>query len=346
MIKTKKINKNKEHCNILVLGTSSSGSSALHNLLKEYDNIGHFPNEFDDFRAPGLVADQLNEVSSINFPNKIDKLLGFTNLAKRLIYKSLIWKLIFNCIPKKYRGIDYNIKLLDNIKDKLIDLYKLYLLDQLNKSLKTKIPFEEKIRNSNKWIQLIGNILFFDKKYVLYDQPILTKTDFTIWTTVFNPFKLIIVYRNPRDQIADIIERGNLFKPFGSAYMTLAEDNLEAIYGKDKKGAMRFHIDSIKNRLKWIENEEKRLGPDRLLVFDFEGLVNNYEQYKSKVEDFIGGIKDKHKFKYKYFDPVKSKENIGIYKKYLSDDDLKDLSDLEDWYSCKIGIRTDIEYTT
>lgn len=322
----------KERCNILIFGTLSSGSSALHNLLKEYDNIGYFHNEFDDFRAPGLVADQLCEVSSINFPNEIDKLLRFSNLIKRLIYKSLIWKIVFDCIPRKYWGIDYNIKILDILKIKLIDLYKLYFLDQLNKSLKSKISFEEKIQISNKWIQNINNIFSLDKDYVLYDQPILTATDIDTWTTVFNSYKLIIVYRDPKDQIADIIKSGKLFATYRTPYMTLAVDNLEAIYGRDKKGAMRFHIDAIKNRLKWIDYLERILDKDRLLLIDFEGFVNNYDDYKSKVEDFIGVTKANHKFKNKFFHPIKSMENIGIYNKYLSKDELKDLSDLDVWY--------------
>lgn len=308
----------KVRCNILVCGIVSSGSSALHNLLKEYDNIGYFSNEFDNFRAPGLIADQLSETSSLNHRNKIDELTKFSTLAKKWIYKSLIWKFIFNCIPKKYLESDCNIKIFDKIRLKLIALYNLYLLNQLNKSLKSDISFDEKTQITSKWIQDIGSIFSTVKDCVMYDQPILTATDIGTWTTVFNSYKLIIVYRDPRDQIAEIIKRGNLFAAYKKPYMTLVVDNLEAIYGKDKMGLTRFHIDAIKNRLKWIDYLERKLTKDRLLLIDFEGLVNNYDDYKSKVEDFIGVTKANHKFKNKFFNPIKSKENIGIYNKYLS----------------------------
>ena len=46
-------------CNILIYGILSSGSSALVDLLLEYNNVNVIPGEFDDFRASGLVADQL-----------------------------------------------------------------------------------------------------------------------------------------------------------------------------------------------------------------------------------------------------------------------------------------------
>lgn len=331
------MNKYKERCNILVCGTMSSGSSALHNLLKEYDNIGYLAHEFDDYRAPGLVADQLSYDSSIDFPNKIDQITRSSSFIKRLLFRSMIWKFLYNCVPTQYLEIDYGNRIFGSFKNKLIRLNHSHLLAQLNKSLKTNISFKEKTRISNKWIQNIGNAFSLEKDYTLFDQPLLITSDIPIWTTVFNPYKLMIVFRNPRDQIADIIRRADLFALYGSPYMTLAGDNLEAIYGKNRKGALRIQIDAIKNRLKWIDYLEIVLDPDHLLVLDFEGLVNNYDDYKSKVEDFIGGIKGHHKFEHKYFDPLLSKQNIGISKKYLGEGELTDLSDLEDWYDKKVG---------
>ena len=228
------MNKFKERCNILVVGTLASGSSVVHDLLKEYDNVGCFSKEFDDFRAPGLVADQLSQSSSINFPNKIDEITRIHNLIKKLFFKSLIWRWVYRAIPKKYLEIDYGIKILENIKERIIRLNQFFLLNQLNKSLKSKISFEEKIQISNKWIQQIDNNFSLKKDYILRDQPLLTSIDTAIWTAVFKPFKLIIVYRDPRDQLTDIINRGILFKPYGSPYINEAGVNILDIYGKDK----------------------------------------------------------------------------------------------------------------
>lgn len=326
----------KIHCNILIYGTLSSGSSAVHNLLKEYDNIGYLANEFDDYRSPGLVADQLSYSSSVNFPNEIDKITLLNNSIKKVLFKSLIWKLFLCGISNKY--LDINIKLLSYIRNGLIGYSQILLLKNLNKNLKSSISFEKKIDFSNKWINDIGNIFSNHIEYMMFDQPINLTSEVSIWTKVFNPFKLIIIYRDPRDQLADIEKRGLLFMPFGSAATNLAGVNLDYIYGRDRKGATRFQIDAIRVRLKKIEYLEKILGKDNLLLIDFEGLVNNYKVYKTRIEDFVGGIKDNHRYKTKFFNPLAARANIGIYKKYLDEEDLKELVDLQDWYLDKIKL--------
>jgi hypothetical protein len=333
----------KERNNILIWGTMSSGSSALHNLLKEYDNIGYLPVEFDYFRAPGLVADQLSEAASRDFPNEIDKLTKNRNCLLKLFFNTFIWKLIVNYFPKKYLEIEYRSLFPGKIKIRIIRLLHYHLLRRLNDILKTGLSFNDKIQFSKMWIQNIDNLFSNRKEWILFDQPILTSTAPDIWEKVFNPFKLIIVYRDPKDQLADIIERRYLFNPYGAPYMTIAGDNLEAIYGRNRIGAIRFQVDAIKSRLKWIDNMEKELGSERLLLLDFEGLIIHYEDYKSKIEDFIGGIRDNHKFKNKYFDPVLSGGNIGIYRKHLKEEDLKELTELEEWYWKRRAKGSDLE---
>lgn len=328
----KEITECKDRCNILVCGTVSSGSSAINNLLKEYDNIGYFPFEFDDFRAPGLVADQLSCTSCINFPNKIDEIARFNHFISRIVLKSSIWKFI----PKSFLDLNYNNRLYRRAKELLIILNRFHLLLELNKKIKMNIPIEKKILFTHQWIQNIGDVFSLKKEFILFDQPIQKTTDISTWTTVFNPYKLIIVYRNPGDQIADMIKRKTFFKHYGSPNTTSAGFNIDSIYGRKRKSALRFHVDAIKKRLKWIDRLEDELDSDHLLVIDFEGLVNNYDEYKLKVEEFIGGIKEHHQLKYKFFDPDRSKENIGICNKYLNNEDLKDLKELDNWYTKRI----------
>ena len=69
----------KERTNLLVMGTLASGSSALIDMLYEYENINVLRYEFNDFRRPGFVSDQLSSESSISYPNVIDKKIKFTN---------------------------------------------------------------------------------------------------------------------------------------------------------------------------------------------------------------------------------------------------------------------------
>lgn len=320
---------NKERCNILIKGSNSSGSSAVCDLLREYENINTMPNEFNDYRASGLVEDQLSESSSKDYANKIDEITRI---------KSLKWRFVYKVVPKIIWKNEWDNKILRYFKHnhKIKRFNQIYFLGVLNKSLKSEIPLEEKLQLSNIWIQRIGNINSFGKKYVLFDQPLRSGSDINIWTKVFRPFKLICVYRDPKDQLAELISYNALFAPFRSPYMTGTGDNIMSIYGRDRKGMIRFLIDAIKKRLEDYDYLENLLPPEELLLIDYEGLVNNYDVYKSVIESFIGDLKYKHKFQKKYFDPNVSRNNIDIYKSYLSEAEIMELSELEDWYFKKI----------
>ena len=311
-----------EKSNILVFGLLSTGSSALIDMLREYDNICIIPGEFDDFRAPGLVADQLSHQQSIDFPNQIDKLTKFRSKIK-LIYNILpIFKFRINTI----RGIR------GRLKHSLLRIKQLNLLQKLNERIKSNISFEEKIQHANNWITDVGNINLKEKEFVVYNQPLLTGVDTKIWTQVFLPWKLICVYRDPKDQIADIIKGGRLFIPYGAPYVNLSGVIFETIYGRNRKGALNLHINAIKKRLEWVDSLRNDLDQDKFLLIDFEGLVNNYDKYKLVIENFIGDLKHQDKNNKLYFDPQNAKKSIGIYKEYLTSQEIESLSELDNWY--------------
>lgn len=308
--------------NILVFGLLSTGSSALVDLFREYDNINVIPGEFDDFRAPSLVADQLSYESSKDFPNKIDNLTGFKSKLK----------LIYNILPilkwrsNPIRGIR------GRSISSVIRIRQLKLLKKLNRRLKSNITFEDKIEFSNNWITEIGNISGENKEFVVFNQPLLTGNDTQIWKEVFSPWKLICVYRDPKDQFADIIKNGRLYLPFGAPKVNLAGVIIEQIYGRNRKGAISLHIEAMKKRLEWVDSMRKELDPDNFLLVDFEGLVKNYDKYKSVIENFIGDNKIHHQNTKTYFDPINAMKSIGIYQKYLTYTEIESLNELENWY--------------
>ena len=327
----------KERSNILVNGTLASGSSALVAMLREYENINYLPYEFNDFRRPGFVCDQLSEESSINYPNVIDKKIQFTNGRWELIYKSSVWKLFPESFLNYIWEKDFNNKKIRAYKNSLTELYQIIFLQDLNKSLKSEISFEEKIQLANEWIRRVGSIFpsYFD--FTLFNQALLPWTDVNIWTKVFKPFKLIIVYRNPRDQLAEMIRRDIVYSPFRCSQLSYGQVNIISIYGNDRNGRIKFVIDALEKRLEAIDQWLEVIDPENILLVDFEGLVNNYDVYKSNIERFIGNINGRHKFMNKYFNIEFAKQNsIGIYRHYLTDEDLEALSSLEVWYNKKV----------
>jgi len=284
--------------------------------------MGLIPGEFDDFRAPGLVSDQLNEEKS-NAPfYEISKLTKFRKKFKK-IYDVLP---IFHWKINTVRGI------WNRFKSSLFRIKQLNLLEELNKKLSSNISIEEKIKYSNQWITEIGNINNTNNEFVLYNNALEAVNDIRIWKEVFYPWKLIVVYRDPKDQLADIIKNEYLYAPYGAPSMNFGGFTLETIYGRSRQGAINFHIDAIKKRYVWVDSLKKELDSDRFLLIDFEGLANNYSSYKSIVENFIGNLKPHHRYQKLYFDPIEAKKSIGIYKNYLNDIEIESLIHLENWY--------------
>ena len=321
---------NKERCNILICGSNSSGSSAVFSLLSEYENINQIPNEFKDFSSPCLVEDQLRECRSKYYPNKIDEFTRIGNLKWRIIYNiipRIIWEKEFNHKIFRYFKSKTSIRLLNNK----------FFLKKLNKSLTSESSLQKKLLLSRNWIQQIGNINGSNTEYALFDQPLSSWNDIKIWSKVFKPFKIICVYRNPKDQIAEKLRNNGLFvAPFNTPNLTGATDNIMTIYGRERIGIINFNLDAIKKRLEYFDYLENNLSNDDFLLIDFEGFANNYDVYKSVIESFVGDLKYNHKFPKKYFDPEIAKESIDIHKNYLNDEDLMQLTELEDWYNKKI----------
>ena len=205
---------NKERKNILIMGTLATGSSALVDMLTEYTNINVLPYEFNDFRKAGFVSDQLSYDSSLNYPNVIDKEIQFVNFRWELIYKSKIWKLLSSRTLDKIWEKEFKNKKLKAYKNSLIELFHVVFLKELNNSLKSDIPYSKKIELANEWIHKVGSVYPSRYDFTLFNQALHPWSDINIWTRVFSPFKLIIVYRDPKDQLAEMVRREIIFSPF------------------------------------------------------------------------------------------------------------------------------------
>jgi hypothetical protein len=330
----------KDRCNIIIIGTLSSGSSALVDMLKEYETINVLPREFDDFRRPGFVYDQLSFDSSRDYPSVIDSEKKFENNRWEQIYKSSIWKFFASKGLENIWKKDWKYPKLIAYKHSLINLFQIHYLKELNKSLKADISFDEKIRLSNEWIKQIGNIYPSKFDYTLFNQPLMPWFDTKIWTKVFDPFKLICVIREPKDQLAEMVKRDIPFSPFRDAQLTYGQFNITSIYGNDRKGRMKFLTDALKKRVAIIEEWQKEIGADRFMLIDFEGLANKYDDYKPEIEQFLGISNEQHLLKKTHFNPdVALKNSIGIFSSYLNKEEIEDLAELEAWYKKKIKPR-------
>jgi hypothetical protein len=245
-------------------------------------------------------------------------------------------KLAYQIFPVFKWQVSTITGLKDRFKNNLLRIKQIRALENLDSKLRSSISAEEKIVIANQWIQKIGSINNRNKELVLFNQPLLSGNKTKVWTDVFNPFKLIVVYRDPKDQLAEIVKKGILYAPYGAPNVNYGGVALESIYGRSRKAAISIHIDAIKKRMEWIDSLYDELGHKQMLLVDFEGLVNKYDECKAVISSFIGIKEENHTKSKLFFDPKNAKTSIGISPEYLSKDELQSLGDLEKWYSSTI----------
>lgn len=324
----------KPRTSLMICGVSRSGSQALVDLFREYDNVGVFPGELDDFRAAGLIADQLDEKLKKDWPNLIHQRIRIGGRKSKLAYKFLPKDIMER--ERLYRWL-ISFKKVDR---KIILLMYAYFLKDLNSLLTTDVKLEVKVEKTRQWIQNISKLYCRNnenKRFILFDQPLTINSNLDIWPKVFDPFKLICMVREPKDQFANLIKDGILYKPYGAPNMNWGGNMLESVYGRTKKDAMRLFIDDIKIKYKRIQQFHKVLGEDNFLMLQFEDLVTNYDRIRLVLENFVGELRGNHKYAFTHFKPDVSARNIGFYDRYLSPDEISSLSELQVIYKdlCK-----------
>ncbi len=276
--------------NILITGMLWSGSSAVLDMLKEYESIGIIPGEFDEFRRPGMIADHIegrvNKYYPCSLTNHINKQERFKNLIKRAIKFDV-------CFFKRLAAIkNFQRNVTDNCSENL----------SLGK----------------KWFEDLKEIYSKDKAYTAIDQPILLGQHFDIWPQVLDPFKMIIVYRDPRDQLAQIIKQNHLF-----LHMRSPDAD---IYGGDRLGAIKYQIHTLQARNEWVDRIKKKHGKDKVLIFSFEEFIKNNSKLRIIIERWLG-LNPESKFR-KILYPEVSINNIGIYRDILSSSEVSLLDNL------------------
>lgn len=309
--------------NVLISGLLKSGSSALVDMLREYNDIAVIPEEFDEYRAPDLIADRLLSGAENEFQS--DKLYDLVSNRTKLKH------IYYRVFPIFDPGKIFKKGFLERVESTEKLTKRLNLLENLGNKLGNNIAIDEKITLSNRWIKDVANIYGEGKKYVLFDQPLTVVNDIETWKKVFSPFKLILVHRDPKDQIADIIRFKYLRSTYGGPKMSLSGYTLESIYGRSRQSAIKFHTEALKNRYCWVSSLRESLDKDQLLTIDYEGLVKHNKSYRKSIEEFIGGG-GIGRGKERYYDQIRAENSIGIYSDILTENEISSLSELEHHY--------------
>ena len=325
----------KKKTNIIIIGFGNSGSSAAQDLLKEYRNIGKFSyeepgwstGEMNHFRLPGMIGDQLSKLTDIDVPDNLSVSL---NDVKRPVMplKLRIRMLIPDTVYSLYKKNEFNRSYAAE-KMKIFRQQQAYhdALKKVSVAFRKTNDYEERFKVAENWLYEVNEIFGKDKDFVLH-KPILHESHLDVWPKLFDPFKVLVIFREPYDQMSTWYDHSMnmIFKDMDWKYKTL--------FGLDNNNRRLFHtlIDTTIMRMKCMDQIESEIGSDRILKLDFEGLVQNYDVYKDIIEKFIGLSPNDHVWKGKYFKPKESVTTINKYTDILDSSDYIKLAPMKEWY--------------
>jgi hypothetical protein len=283
---------------ILVSGYGWTGSGALRDMLQEYRSISIIPREFDDFRIPGAVGDvifgKIHSQEVIVGPSiKSASIAYMSKFITRGLIPDFLWPNSF-----KGKGVTraYALKLgVRLLRER--GLYKNCL-----KNISDASNEYEVFKAGSDWIDSVASLYSGDAPFVVFDQPIIYDCHGELWPKIFSNARLILVTRNPLDQMGAILREGPQF-------IRPVPWNVEFLYGRDayKNRPLSFFMETTLERYSLISETYNRIGADNMLVIKFESLINDYEETKKHVEKFIGISPADHAKVFEHFNPDDSK---------------------------------------
>ncbi len=323
------------------MGFGNSGSSAAQDLLKEYGNIGKFSyeepgwstGEMNHFRLPGMIGDQLSEHTDKKGPDNLTtSLIDIKRPVMPLALK--IRMLIPDSIYSLYKQNEFTR---GHARGK-INMFRQQqayhdALQKVSRAFRKTNDNGERFEIAENWLYEVNEIFGKDKDFVLH-KPIIHEKHLDIWPKLFQPFKVLVIFREPYDQMSTWYNHSMkvIFNDMDWKYKML--------FGLDTGNRRLFHslIDTTLMRMKYMDQIESTVGSDRVLKLDFEGLVKNYDVYKTIIENFIGLSPTDHVRKGEYFKPEESVSTINKYNHILDSSDYAKLAPLKEWYEQNMSV--------
>lgn len=301
---------------IIVSGYGWSGSSAIIDFFKEFDNVFVPEVEFRLIKDPYGISHMekilIENWDYINASAAIEDFLWLCNKCAKdcnhfyqpfgLNYKRLLNKNIIDITNKYISSITDFTYEGSNYYKEFKKKYLSSIFRRFSRNLSSKchinIPYkdekcyflkpnrEEFLYKTQKYINNIFNIQDVKNKIIVLDQAIspLHPEDMKY----FSQCKMIIVDRNPVDIYIDLIKNKSLI---GNQ---LEKTNNPYEY-------IKWH--------RYIRNS-KYNNPNVKEIM-FENFILDHEEYRNKIIQFIGWDLGEQKFKNKYFKIEESKRNIN-----------------------------------
>lgn len=309
----------------LVSGYGWSGSSAVVDLLKEYDCNIEPGIEFRLIKDPYGINDLHNSLivkrDPLNYDIALKDFLWFIEMLNRkpskfkfgLNYETyfgnnfatLSEEFVSKLINYKYESFWWMFDIKKHWADVLLEKLRRKFLK--HKTQPTYMYFsnisdEKFCQLANEYIEKLFARHLNDKvSNIILDQAI-SILNATNEMRFFKNRKLIIVDRDPRDIYTDLCLGGFL----------IGDELLQ-------KRDARMYVDWHKA---WRVNDVKLDNCSDILRLNFEDVILNYDETLEKIESFLGLESRHHINSMKFLDINRSKNNIGIWKNFMNKEEL------------------------
>ena len=312
-----------------VSGLGHSGKSSVNGFLSEFDNLDVHPPgyELNICRLTAGLFD-LHETSI-----RVDDVQYFDRMFKlnKTLFSNLLPEVPF-ITKSKESALEYLHTLLVERTDNLPWYDVLYsdghlsfrqklkktpigsYLIQFKRAILKNHPFPTnhvyfpRINPKEDWIELFLQFIFNSDNLVCNNLfgPSISNNKLDLIPSC----KSIFVLRDPRDIIASIGHRNRYIPDFERKNDIQQQDLKKSFVSKTD---LSYFVDQQKR----FRDRVSELNPERCLVIWFEDICLNYQSTTQRIMDFLILDPMNHKAPRIYFDPSKSKKNIGLYKSYI-----------------------------
>jgi len=307
-------------------GYMFSGKAAVHDFLSEIKGF-YVPgnrNEFDLLRIKDGIADLEGALTSWSPIRSDEAARRFLKVVKKISQNN------YGIARLKNAGFEYssrypNILALskDFIESITVAKWRMYWPYHLLEMNPFEIFFYKMKRkffraHNNLTYRLISREYFREQVKDYLNKLLSFNVDESLYHTIvinnaFEPFdpgrfvqyfhdaKCIVVDRDPRDIYVTANQYSQGFNDKVNVYRNIA-------------GAFDVHL--FINRLKLYREQVVPFVLPKILRISFEDIVLRYKETASKIYSFLCIDPKEHISKFKYFDPEKSKKNVGIYRNF------------------------------
>lgn len=329
-----------------VSGLGNAGKSAVVDFVKEFSSVeaSEFSFEFDLFRLPNGILDLHHHLVEDWSPVRSNEAIrSFSLLTKRLSgsqKKKNLQAFFFSAgtgYEHRFHGKfqeysqDYVNKFIISHFEAFWPYYLIsdYPWIRAYKKILLKLKIQNRLRSP---VVLADGIDFSANTTEYVNKIFNTCTDsdkeMIILNNCFEPFnperpisilhqsKSVLVFRDPRDVYVSGLSADKMSKK--DTHLMAFDNN-----GINKSFLGSDNLDTFITRQKlYFEKLYKGHHPN-IKVIRFEEFVLNYEKETNDLMTFLDLKEEDHVLKRKYFDPEKSKKNIGAWKMYSKQDEIR-----------------------